>query len=730
MKTDRPIVRIAIPAPSRRSFDYWAGKHDLAQLQRGCRVRVPFGSTSRVGVVLELTDHTDIDVAKLRPISATLDTTPTFSADLLGLLTWAADYYHHPIGEVIFAALPAWLRQGRVARKQASTVWALTATGRLATVEQLKRAPKQAIVFQRFLEATQGVTEQTLAEADKNWRNPLNALRDRGWIERTEAIAPPVAPQRDAAPTLSSDQAKAVSRLEADLNTFSVHVLEGITGSGKTEVYLRIIERVVRAGKQALLLVPEIGLTPQTLERVRQTLPFPIGQMHSGLSDGQRMETWMGARDGSVPVLVGTRSAVFAPFKDLGLIIVDEEHDLSYKQQDGFRYSARDIAVRRAQQLGVPIVLGSATPSFETLRHCSSNRYQRIELTARVAGASLPAVKVLDVRSQKLHGQLSPRLLEAITTAIGRGEQSLLFVNQRGYAPVLMCHDCAWVGECARCDSRLVWHRRDGRLRCHHCQSERPAPARCPECESDSILPIGSGTERIVEHLEERFPNAAIARIDRDSTRRRGAFENIISEIQTDRIQILVGTQMLAKGHHFPNVTLVGIVDVDGGLFGADFRAPERMAQLIVQVAGRAGRGRRSGTVYLQTHHPEHPILRRLIEHGYQHFAKAGLEEREPADLPPFTQFALLRAEAAKPEVSAEFLVEARELALSMLPSEDDVAVLGPVPAPMERRGGRFRAQLLLQAPERRPLHALLGPWLPALEGLKSARRVRWSVDV
>lgn len=709
----------------RQVFDY-AIPADRADPMIGARVRVPFGKSKRVGVVLALADAASVDRAKLRELEAVLDEESLINQELLALLDWAAQYYHHPVGEALSTALPSLLRQGRPSTKTPSTFWRLTAEGRRASPGDMKRAPKQAALVERFNESVSPISETELATLVTNWRPTLRALAKRGWIERT--VEEDVVAKDNPTRALSREQSEAIESITKTLNRFHVTLLEGVTGSGKTEVYLRLIDAVVRRGQQALLLVPEIGLTPQTLQRVKDAIPGRVGTLHSGLGDRERLDNWLSVRDGTLPVLVGTRSAVFAPFKDLGLIIIDEEHDLSYKQQDGFRYSARDLAIRRAQQIDAPVVLGSATPSLESLNHALTGRYHHSTLKERIAGAALPRLHIVDLRGQRLFGQLSPRLIAAVQQTVHRNEQALLFVNQRGYAPVLMCHECGWTGECARCDARLVWHRADRRLRCHHCYSERPAPRACPECGKDSILPIGIGTERIVEQLEAQFPTANVARIDRDSTRRRGTFESMVQAITDQEVHILVGTQMLAKGHHFPNVTLVGIVDVDGGLFGADFRAPERMSQLIVQVSGRAGRGRRSGDVYLQTHHPDNPLLRRLIERGYGEFARSALAERQGAHLPPFAALALLRAESAQAEPPATFLTEAKERLRTM--SDGQVTALGPVPAPMERRAGRLRSQLLVQARERGPLQRLLKPWVRALETLKSARRVRWSIDV
>jgi primosomal protein N' (replication factor Y) len=510
---------------------------------------------------------------------------------------------------------------------------------------------------------------------------------------------------------------------------FVAFLLDGVTGSGKTEVYMALIDATLRRDRQALVLVPEIGLTPQLMQRFRRRFPArTIAMLHSGLADGERAQAWRSAAIGDAPIVIGTRSAVFVPLARPGLIIVDEEHDLSYKQQEGFRYHARDLAVVRARDERIPVVLGSATPSLESLHNASRGHYRHLHLPERAGRARAPRIGLLDLRHQPLDEGLSPTLIQRVSEHLDASSQVLLFVNRRGYAPTLLCHECGWVARCRRCDAHLTVHARDARLRCHHCGAERPVDPQCPECGSAELLALGLGTQRLEQTLADRFPGTGIVRIDRDTTRRRGAMAERLTEVRAGTHRILVGTQMLAKGHHFPDVTLAAIIDIDQGLFSADFRAPERMAQLVVQVAGRAGRAERPGEVLIQTHHPEHPLLRTLIENGYRVFAEAALEERRAAGLPPFTSLALLRAEAPRPEAPARFLEAARRPLAAA--GADEVELLGPVPAPMELRGGRYRAQLLLRAERRAPLQRVLHRAVPRLAELPEARRVRWSLDV
>jgi primosomal protein N' (replication factor Y) len=539
-----------------------------------------------------------------------------------------------------------------------------------------------------------------------------------------------------AAPELNAEQARAVAAVTAALGGFVPFVLDGVTGSGKTEVYIRLIAEVLAAGRQALVLVPEIGLTPQLREQLERRLPGPQAVLHSALAEGERERAWQSAADGRALLVLGTRSACLVPLPRLGLIVVDEEHDASLKQQEGFRYSARDLAVRRAQQAGCPVVLGSATPSLETLHNARAGRYHRLELRHRAGGARAPAVALLDIRGQPLHAGLSRLLRAQVEAETAAGNQVLLFLNRRGFAPVLTCHDCGWVGECRHCDARLTYHLRLRRLWCHHCGWYLAAPAVCPACRGTDLRGLGLGTERLEEELRATFPDLSLARIDRDSTRRKGELDRLLAAGRRGETQVLLGTQMLAKGHDFPGVTLVGILDLDQSLYAADFRAPERTAQLIVQVAGRAGRAERPGRVLIQTRHPTHPLLRSLIDGGYAGFAELALAERASAQLPPFAHLALLRADAPAPEVPLEFLRQARALALAQLAEAGaggqgaGVSVSSPVPAPMERRAGRYRAQLLVEAPLRGALQRFLGPWVAALWSLGRPRGLRWSVDV
>jgi primosomal protein N' (replication factor Y) len=696
------------------------------------RVRVPFGRTNVVGIILEVMAASQIAPERLKTALAMLDQQPLLPADILKLMCWASSYYHYPIGDVVLSGFPALLRQGSPARARAISTWHLTTAGLAAKPETLARASRQANLLRSLQSHKHGLNLRQLAGG--NWRPVLHKLIDKGWVEERETSCLSrcldIAGQHnsDTPHELNSQQRQAVESVVAALGSFQTFLLDGVTGSGKTEVYLRLITQVIADGRQALVLVPEIGLTPQLVQRFQQRFQVPVAVLHSNLSDQEHLCAWLMARDGSAPIVLGTRSAVFTPLKRPGIFIIDEEHDLSFKQQDGFRYHARDVAVRRAQHAQVPIVLGSATASLESLQNVQQGRYRRLVLSQRAGGAQPPPISIMDVRHQLLEGGLSAPLLITMQQHLEKREQVLLFLNRRGYAPSLICHDCGWLAMCSRCDARMVCYQQQHRLRCHHCGAERPMSQHCPDCISSNLRPLGQGTERVEQTLTQRFPHIGLVRIDRDSTRRKGAMQTMLDSVHNGSSQILIGTQMLAKGHHLPNVTLAVILDADQGLFGMDFRSPERMAQLIVQVTGRAGRSDKPGQVFIQTRHPDHPLLRTLLSKGYTAFAQAALDERRLAELPPYSCMAMLRATAVKPEPPQDFLNRARELGLGA--KRSTLQLLGPVAAPMERRAGRYRAQLLIQAAQRSELQQFLSVWIPQLESLKMGRKVRWSIDV
>ncbi|HKE44875.1 MAG TPA: primosomal protein N' [Steroidobacteraceae bacterium] len=723
----RPILRIALDTPLRRLFDYLApAGTEPAALVPGKRVRVPFGRRRTTGVLLEVGVRSQVPPHKLKPALELLDSQPVFDAALLGFLEWAADYYHHPIGEVVSAALPLGLRLARPL-EEIEERWQLTAAGLESQQQPGKRAPRQRALLDQLARGALGASE--LAAEGPRWRDTLRELVRKGWVESVESAPARTAPERWTArtgPTLTDAQAQVVSAVLNAGERFGAWLLDGVTGSGKTEVYLRIVAEVLARGRQALVLVPEIGLTPQLVQRFAERFAAPLAVLHSSLNEGERLAAWRRAREGEAAIVIGTRSAVFTPLAHLGVVIVDEEHDGSYKQQEGFRYSARDLAVMRARRQDVPVILGSATPSLESLQNARERRYTRHVLPERPGEARHPHMSLVDLRQHAAESGLAGPVLLGITRHLEAAGQVLVYLNRRGYAPTLYCPGCGWIAPCKECDARMTVHLRSQRLRCHHCGADQPMPLGCPRC-GHEIKPVGQGTERVEDLLRDRFPQVPLVRLDRDSVRRKGEMETLLTRVTSGEARILVGTQMLAKGHHFPDVTLVVVVNADQGLFSADFRASERLAQTIVQVAGRAGRASRPGEVLIQTEFPQHPLLVSLLEKGYEGFAAAALEERAAAHWPPFSRLALLRADAREGEAAMRFLEAAVRVAE---PVPGGVRVLGPVFASMARRAGRHHAQLLIESDARTVLQRFLTDWMTAVEELRSAHRVHWSLDV
>lgn len=730
--SEKQVLRIAVPSPLRRLFDYHPPADHSGLINPGCRVRVSFGRREVIGVLVEQIPEalSDCPADKLKPALEVLDAAPVLDPALFSLVSWAAGYYQHPLGDALHQALPVLLRQGQADRFQHQTLWRASSRADLSALPA--NAYRQQAVLALLIEHPQGISTDALRAEGGNPKL-LRTLETKGMAEAIEQI--PRLPHADSqdqvlleAPlTLNDEQAAVVDRLSHTTGFTSV-LMEGVTGSGKTEVYLQAIQRVLEHGQQALVLVPEIGLTPQTVARFKARFKVPVLALHSGLTDRQRLDAWLWAREGSARILIGTRSAVFTPLKRPGIIIVDEEHDGSFKQQDGFRYHARDLAVYRARQLDIPILLGSATPSLESLNNALSGRFDHLRLTRRAGKAQPPGFELLDIRQQALDAGLSTPLLARIRQHLQQGTQVLLFLNRRGFSPALVCHDCGTPVDCTRCDARMTLHRQPPHLHCHHCDRQTPIPMRCAHCGSDQLRPAGSGTERIEDRLQVHFPDTPIHRVDRDSTQRKQALENIMAQVHRGDPCILVGTQMLAKGHHFPRVTLVAILDADAGLFSADFRGMEKTAQLILQVAGRAGRADHPGEVLLQTMQADHPMLNTLVNAGYEPFAREELRLRKGGHLPPFSNHALIRAEANRQGLAENFLLSVREWGQQYLPEQ--AQCVGPFPALMEKRAGLFRAQLLIQAGARKPLHQALALLVNLMQEHPEARRVRWTLDV
>jgi len=728
------VLRLALPTPLRRLFDYLppAGT-ELSALQPGIRVRVPFGRQRElIGLLIEVSDHSDVPENKLKPALEILDSTPPLPDHLFELARWAASYYHHPIGDALQQALPVMLRKGAPCEYAHATLWRASAE---ASLEQLKaNAHKQRTTLELLLVHPQGISTDAL-RAEGGETAQLKKLQEKGLAESFEFIPDSHRPHlpeqllREPVLGLNDEQQTAVDAVTG-CEGFQPFLLEGITGSGKTEVYLQIIEAVLKSGRQALVLVPEIGLTPQTVSRFKARFNLPVVVLHSNMTDRQRLDAWLKARDGIAPIVIGTRSALFTALKHPGVLIIDEEHDASFKQQDGLRYSARDMAIARAHREQIPVVLGTATPSLETLHNARQGRYQHLQMTRRAGNARPPRFELLDIRQAALTDGLSTALIRQIADTLKAGNQALVFLNRRGFSPSLHCEACGAIADCRRCDAHMTLHMKPPHLHCHHCDSQRPIPRQCPECGSYDLKPVGSGTERSEQALERLFPDVPVLRVDRDSTARKDALENIMKQVHSGEPCVLIGTQMLAKGHHFPDVTLVAILNADGGLFSADFRGMERTAQLIVQVAGRAGRAEKPGNVVMQTMHADHPAINQLIENGYSAFARDELEVRRLTQLPPFQYLALLKAEASKQGRAEAFLRAVREYMEQNRMLAGGCGFVGPFPSTMEKKAGVFRAQLQLQAPSRAGLHQSLEALVNFLEALPDARKVRWILDV
>ena len=724
------ILQIAVATPVGDVFDYLPISELKDNPLPGCRVLVPFGHREVVGVLVNVSSKSSIDVARLKPILKVIDQIPALQTDQLELAKWANRYYHHPLGEIVQSMLPATLRQGKSITPKLCRRWQSQRRDEASNL--LTRAPKQKRLYDAIANEPDGLNETQLGNLFRVWRPLIRELDKKGLLKvSTEHISLTYKHKAfidSASIELTKEQKRIVGKINESPACFKAWLLDGVTGSGKTEVYMHVIKHALANNKQCLVLVPEIGLTPQLIDRLSSQLTTPVPAWHSGLTDQQRHQIWYAAANGDAEVIVGTRSAVFLPLARPGLIIIDEEHDSSLKQQDGFRYHARDLAIVRARQLCIPVVLGSATPSLESLNNTRQGRYIPLHLRQRAGGAQLPKITLLDIHNAKASEVLSQVMLKAIESHLNRGAQVLLFLNRRGYAPLLLCNECDWKSECPRCDTYMTLHQREQLLRCHHCGHEEQRPRACPGCQAASMQTMGTGTEQLEQYLNTHFPEHSVLRIDRDAVKRKGTLEQHLAQARSGKADILLGTQMLSKGHHFPNVTLVCILGIDQALFSADFRGPEYMAQQIIQVAGRAGRAEQKGEVLIETRLPQHPLLRLLVSEGYEQFAEAALAERESAGLPPFSYLVLARAEAVSAETALRFLDQLTESLKTKPPSA--VQLLGPVPAPMERRAGRYRAQLLLQSTQRSALQNAAATLRQIANSTPLRRQVRWSIDV
>ncbi len=724
------FIQVAVPVPLRQLFTY---THDTP-LKSGVRVLVPFGPRKLIGVTVDsLSEHavTPDGVTKLKAITEVVDKTPIIDGVLLKMAQWLWQYYHHAPGEVLHALLPVSLRKGEPATPDVEEMLTLTELGRSTPEEKLSRAPKQKACVVALKD--EGAACVLATYARKQYGSAaVNALIDKALAtieHRTHEFVEAKWCSKlsiSDKPLPDTEQSVAIAALNRQHGQFAVSLLEGVTGSGKTEVYLQTIEPLLKAGKQVLILVPEIGLTPQTVSRFEKRFNIEVGVLHSQLSDKARLRVWQSANAGELGIVIGTRSAIFTPLKNPGMIIVDEEHDESFKQQDGLRYHARDLAVLRAKDAQIPLVMGTATPSLETLNNALAGRYHHLQLTRRAGGAQSTRQHVLDIRDQPLRHGIAEGLLTVMRQHLQQGNQVLVFVNRRGFAPALLCHHCGATETCQRCERPFTVHRSINRMQCHHCAATRPIPSRCESCGSQELVTSGVGTEQVETGLATLFPHVAQVRIDSDSVRGKDKLQDTLQKVNAREYQILIGTQILSKGHHFPHVTLVVVLDCDGALFSADFRAAEKLAQLVTQLAGRAGRASKPGEMWLQTHNPDHPLLQDLVHNGYGHFARQALAERQMAALPPFTSQIVIRAEATDGRQAFDFLMACR----TVLQQDGSVTLIGPMPTLMEKRQGRFRFMLVCQHARRKPLHDALRLAMPYFASHRLANRVRWSVDI
>lgn len=735
------IAQVAFSISLYKTFDYLIPEALLFDLKIGARVEVPFGTKTKIGIVVNRSQSSSFAILKLKPILRLIDRTSLFSEELWKLLNWAASYYHYPLGEVLFHALPVLVRQGqplepqnldpKTGASQKKENWQVTEKGQNVDSTTLKLKNQRQVL--ELLQHNQ-IVKLTAPN-----RKTLIQLQDQGLVQQLFIDEPEPKPwvetyqtqSHSASFELNEEQKQAIQTI-GNANGFTPFLLEGVTGSGKTEVYLNAIDPILAQGKQVLVLVPEIGLTPQTMQRFAERFKAPIAMLHSQLSDKARFEIWQKTKHNQIALIIGTRSALFSPFTDLGLIVIDEEHDNSYKQQEGFRYHARDLAIMRARENQIPIILGSATPSFETLHNADQNRYHRLALTQRAGSGSFVQEQVLDIRGFVLTAGISAPLMAQIEQELEQDNQVLLFLNRRGFAPVLMCHDCGWIAECPHCDSPFNYHQKKAILICHHCHLKRAIPKQCIDCGSTHLMPVGVGTEQIEVALKARFPEIPVLRIDRDTTQKKQAFHQYLEQIAKGGKQILIGTQMLAKGHHFPDVTLVGILDVDGALYSTQFKATEQFAQLYTQVSGRAGREVKKGKVVLQTHHPEHSLLQTLLNQGYLSFAKEALKERQMLALPPFSYHALIKALDKNNQNALIFLQKVVQFLNQSIDKKmrSSFLILGPEPTAQLKRAGFYSYQIILQHSNRIELKQILQQLVLAIETWTETKKIKWYLDV
>lgn len=724
------IVNVALPVPLAKTFDYLLPDHLHTEV--GVRVRVPFGQRQIIGIIIKISANSKLTIDKLKSVTDVIDHKSLFSVSLWRLLTWSIRYYHYPAGEVLFHALPVLIRRGIPADMCPLWQWFATERGLRTLPDNFKHVPKQKHALTALLRGPiyhYQIHELQIAEKE------LHTLRAQNLCDLR--IQPNNSDWQSAFRInsnhqlhLNTEQKIAVETINREDDHFTAWLIAGVTGSGKTEVYLTVLAKILAKGKQALVLVPEIGLTMQTITRFRERFHAPVEVLHSRLNKSARLAVWLKARCNKCAIVIGTRSALFTPFARLGGIVIDEEHDISYKQNNGWLYHARDLAVLRAREENIPIILGSATPAIETIYNVQQKKYRQLTLNKRAGNANPVIHELYDLKGQKLTNGLSTPLIKKMRWHLNAGNQVLLFLNRRGFAPAIHCHQCGWIAECHSCDHYYTVHYRHSYLRCHYCDSKRLIPSKCPRCLTTKLFPVGIGTEQLEDTIALLFHDIPITRIDRDTTFKKGTMENYLADIHRGGARIIIGTQMLAKGHHFPNVTLVSLLDIDGALFSGDFRATECFAQLYTQVSGRAGRSDKNGEVFLQTHHPGHPLLRTLLHSGYMQFAIQTLEERRLAGLPPFKNHILFRASDHDNRQASIFLNKLRQLLETNSIRDNDLWLMGPIPSLSPKRNGRFQWQLLLSHQSKGKLQQLVAATILLISNIPQARNVKWILDV
>ena len=722
------ILKVALDVPLYKLFDYQQNKKNSTKPSIGSRVLVPFGKQKKVGVIIDIVNRSSVAKSKLKECISILDENPIFEKEQLDFIHFASNYYQYPLGRVLYAAMPGNLRKGKSLTKFIDSI-VITDNGKNVDLDNLKkRAPKQAALMSILME-NHTLDSNGLSNIFPEWKKYSKRPIEKNWIKIEQIIEPHKDTQKldknTKGPALNSEQKKAILDIKKS-STFNTFLLDGVTGSGKTEIYLSLISDVIERGQDALILVPEIGLINQLNRRIEVRLGIKPSQYHSGLTEKERFITWKKIQESKTRIILGTRSAILAPFKNLGLIVVDEEHDISYKQQEGFRYSARDLAVMRAKNFNIPIILGSATPSLESFNQHVNNKYKYITLKKRAGNAKMPSMHLIDLNKGHSEDGLSKLLIKSMNKHIENDGQILVFINRRGYAPTLICKTCNFIAECSRCDSRMTLYLSKKLLLCHHCNYKEKYKNSCIKCDSEMIA-LGQGSQRIEDSLKKHFPNEQILRIDSDSTQQKNSLDEALEKAKAGKAKILVGTQMLSKGHHFSSLSLVVVVNADQGLFSNDFRGSERLAQNIIQVAGRAGREKKKGQVIIQTEYPDHPFWPLLFQGGYKEIVEMTLMDRKSANWPPYSFIVLIRAQSHRKKYTWSFLEEAKKILISQKPN---FSILGPVSAPMEKKASHYRGQLLLQSEGRKSLNQTLKMFINEIERKKLIRRVKWSIDV